>query len=141
MKTPDEIKSGLESCSSDECNGDHVDCPYITSDICISDMTNDALAYINQLEKRLASVGKTCPEWISVKDRLPTESDGTVLVCFPDVFPYNSKEHCVNAKHDQRVKTAKYSQFSNEWYIGDMAGISKVRPTHWMPLPEPPKED
>ena len=90
---------------------------------------------------KLIANGVTVQEWISVKDRLPTESDGTVLVCFPDVFPYNSKEHCVNAKHDQRVKTAKYSQFSNEWYIGDMAGISKVRPTHWMPLPEPPKED
>lgn len=24
------------------------------------------------------------PEWISVKDRLPIESDGTVLICFPN---------------------------------------------------------
>ena len=129
MKTPEAIKKGLECCmkaSEEAC--DH--CPYCKE--CINfnagNLYRDASAYINHLEARV-------PKWISVKERLPTESDGTVLVCFPDVFPYNSKEHCVNAKHDQRVKTAKYSQFSNVWYIGDMAGISKVRPTHWMPLP------
>lgn len=80
-------------------------------------------------------------EWISVKDRMPTESDGTVLVCFPDVQPYNLMEHYVNAKHDERVQTAHYSQYNDRWYIGDMAGVSDIRPTHWMPLPEAAKED
>jgi hypothetical protein len=80
-------------------------------------------------------------EWIRVEDSMPTESDGTVLVCFPDKSPYNCREHYVDAKHDMRVRTAHYSQFSDEWYIGDMAGVGGTRPTHWMPLPEPPKED
>ena len=77
--------------------------------------------------------------WISVKDKLPTESDGTVLVCMPDVWPYNDKELFVNAKHDRRVRVAHYSEFSNDWTY-EMGGKNKeFRPTHWMPMPEPPK--
>ena len=53
--------------------------------------------------------------WISVEDRLPEDGDGTVLVCFPDIEPYNLKEHFVNAKHDTRVKTAVYSEYSGTW--------------------------
>lgn len=41
-------------------------------------------------------------DWISVEDRLPTESDGTVLVCMPDIFPYNQKEPIIKAKNDRR---------------------------------------
>ena len=79
--------------------------------------------------------------WISVNDRLPEEGDGTVLVCFPDIEPYNLKEHFVNAKHDTRVKTAVYSEYSGTWIIGDMGGVSNIQPTHWHPLPEPPEEE
>ena len=80
-------------------------------------------------------------DWIKCSERLPEESDGTVLVCFPDEFPYSNKEPYVNAKHNQRVRTATYSQFNNTWYIGDFNAIGKVRPIAWMPLPEPPKEE
>ena len=56
MKTPEEIKKGLESCNSDECHGNHTDCPYVESDMCMSLITGDALAYIQQLEDELAAV-------------------------------------------------------------------------------------
>lgn len=79
--------------------------------------------------------------WISVKERLPEESDGTVLVCFPDVSPYNLKEPFTNAKHGRRIETAHYSQFSKTWYIGDMCGVGGEDPIYWKPLPEPPKEE
>lgn len=76
-------------------------------------------------------------QWIPCSERLPEESDGTVLVCFPNEFPYSNKEPYINAKHNQRVKTASYSQFNKTWYIGDFGGIGEVRPIAWMPLPKP----
>lgn len=54
MKTPDEIKKGLESCGADECHGQHTDCPYHNDALCIMHICGDALAYIQQLEKQIA---------------------------------------------------------------------------------------
>lgn len=52
MKTPEEIKKGLEVCRADECHGHHTDCPYEDDFFCIMHICGDALAYIDQLEKR-----------------------------------------------------------------------------------------
>lgn len=50
MKSPDEIKKGLELCNADECHGQHTDCPYHQDLMCIRNICADALAYIQQLE-------------------------------------------------------------------------------------------
>ena len=60
MKTPDEVKKGLEQCVKAEsgetgCGG----CPYVLSCVKEEDPDSiiaDALAYIEQLESRLAQV-------------------------------------------------------------------------------------
>ena len=57
MKTPEEIKKikeGLKSCSSDECHGEHGDCPYKNNVFCIMTMAGEAMAYIEQLEERIS---------------------------------------------------------------------------------------
>lgn len=57
MKTPEEIKKlkeGLKSCSSDECHGDYGDCPYKNNVFCMMTMAGEAMAYIEQLEKRIS---------------------------------------------------------------------------------------
>lgn len=143
-KTPEEIKKGLECFSNNWIGireGSCGDCKYLKTEGG-SDATKgckwgliiiDAIDCIRKLEAQ-------APKWISVEEGLPTESDGTVLVCFPDVQPYNLDEPFVNAKHDRRVRTATYSQYSKQWYIGDMCAVGKVSPTYWMPLPQPPKE-
>lgn len=63
-------------------------------------------------------------EWISVKDKLPF-GEGCVLVCL--------NEHGAKMRHG-RIDTDQIGIHSNwvRWrgYI-----------THWMPLPEPPKEE
>lgn len=55
MKTPDEIKKGLECCGGDCFNGNE-ECPYDKDDLrenisCIRWLAQDALAYIQQLER------------------------------------------------------------------------------------------
>ena len=51
MKTPDEIKKGLETCIG-KCTGNKPHCPYDTcGDGCMDSMNRDALAYIQQLER------------------------------------------------------------------------------------------
>ena len=57
MKTPEEIKKlklGLESCSADECHGDHGDCPYKNNVRCVMTIAGEASAYIEQLEETIA---------------------------------------------------------------------------------------
>lgn len=51
MKTPEEIKKGLEACRADECHGHHTGCPYDDDFFCIMHICGDALAYIEQVEK------------------------------------------------------------------------------------------
>ena len=53
MKTPGEIKKGLERCSSETmfCAPEDPRCSYDCDDVvCIYDLMRDALAYIQQLE-------------------------------------------------------------------------------------------
>jgi hypothetical protein len=61
------------------------------------------------------------PEWISVKDRLP-EANSHVLV-----YPARGKEYQV-----------WFFAANGAWY--DECGWCARGITHWMPLPEPPKE-
>ena len=63
-------------------------------------------------------------EWIPCSERLPCEKDGRVLV----------------TKRGE-VMTARYSEFSGTWYLGDMCAVGGENPIAWMPLPEPYRED
>lgn len=57
MKTPEEIKKlklGLESCSSDECHGDHGECPYKNNVRCVMTIAGEAIVYIEQLEETIS---------------------------------------------------------------------------------------
>ena len=48
MKSPDEIKKGLECCTSRDCGGNK--CPYFNEKSCNAAKSADALALIQQLE-------------------------------------------------------------------------------------------
>ena len=104
MKTPEEIKKGLECCIKFlACEY----CPYFES---CSEMEEDALAYIQQLEAKV-------PRWISVKESLPEKHRRVLGVCCMGVF--------------EMYYDGKY------WRIDEMP-FDTV--THWMPIPEPPVE-
>lgn len=70
-------------------------------------------------------------DWISVKDRLP-DNDDTVMI-FPTVNLGNV------------TYVGQYLPWSKQWIAtsyepnyGDNEEV--IQPTHWQPLPEPPKE-
>lgn len=87
-----------------------------------------------------AVVTQSASQWIPCSEKLPEEADGTVLVCMPNESPYNEREQFINAKHNQQVETAHYSQHSDTWYFA-MGAVSETRPIAWMPLPEPYREE
>ena len=126
MKMPDEIKNGLNHCSENGCK----QCPY-DYDCDMADgfsvlAYDDVSAYIQHLEnhieelnEKMAQFEANQPKWISVEERLP-EKNGKYIVC-----------------------TAKGSVYCTKFSI-DVCGIFHTdmytHITHWMPLPEPPKE-
>ena len=67
--------------------------------------------------------------WISVEERLP-ETGQDVLVKFPQNMAVASRdmgEWVVNS--------------GDGWCTGICLSADEKEPTHWMPLPEPPKEE
>ena len=88
MKTPDEIKKGLFCCWEDGC----ATCPY--DDDCtmgenFMDVAKDAIAYIQQLESRLAQVERERDS--AVGDLQEAARDGAV---------------CTACKHDEEFAEA-----------------------------------
>lgn len=125
MKTPNEIKKGLECCISDTY-GCYEKCPYFNSLSngvdCAVKMHADALAYINQLEARV-------PEWISVEDRKP---EGVVLVAnfAPGTDGYKKMDVAdVFDAGNSDITFYLLNGFDVEYNV-----------THWMPIPDAPPE-
>ena len=141
MKTPDEIKKGLECCLGD-CHNYHCEeCPYMNPDTedydgCSDNgkkLAADALALIQQLEEEKARLDctitllagtvkhlrETAPRWISVKDRLPADYQEALVIFNYELIAVRFFCH-------------------GKWYSNGYEEKDTV--THWMPLPEPPKE-
>lgn len=81
-------------------------------------------------------------EWISVKDRLPSE-DGEYLCC-TDFNGHKAMHIYSFAKNLRKVDKYDFKgqnrpgwyDYDSEWGYGEMHGV-----THWMSLPELPKEE
>ena len=77
MKTPEEIKKGLKICSKNaECN----QCPYVDS-ACVDTLLRNALAYIQQLESRLAQVERERDAALKEWKRTKMDSEGMCWTC------------------------------------------------------------
>lgn len=110
MKTPDEIKRGLECCAgAAPCK----DCPYFNNNnaACARNKNRDALEYIQQLEAQ-------SPRWISVEERLP-EKPCSVLVNLIGLV------NIAWYRDDETFETPSGVIFNREEVY------------HWMPLPAP----
>ena len=72
--------------------------------------------HLNMFVTNLLSHGVTVQEWISVDDRLPEPKENAI---------------CINRHGDMMIGT--YTE------CGWMFPCYFESPTHWMPLPQPPK--
>lgn len=154
MKTPDEIKKALVYCNTfNNCQN----CPYDKDGDgwgCVVERNADAIAYIQQLElmakpneqvrwERDVAIGQLrqlgvgfgekieaqIPKWISVEERLP-DNHGDFL----------TKIHC--AKGDW-LEVNTFDHTEKEWWhdAGNRTVDATEFVTHWMPIPEPQKEE
>lgn len=127
MKTPEEIKKGLECCRNvwaadhwKTCNGA---CPYLAEGVhCKKVLHRDAFALIQQLEVQV-------PCWIPVTERQPTHEEARrcsiVMERYRDVLV--------------RKEGACYDGYSWTWYNGDYRETLEV--THWLWMPELPEPE
>lgn len=138
MKTHEEIKQALKLCG----RGCYYGCPYNSFE-CVEEMSRDALTYIQQLENQLRETAKKIeslsgqlehledahPKWISVKEKLPNAS-GIFIAAI----------HC--SKGDW-IDIETFDHEEQEWWheFDTHKADATEFITHWMPLPEPPKEE
>ena len=148
MKTPEEIKKGLECCYGDAYKRLCEKCPNAVkvegySEIMCADfdsMGENALAYIKQLEAQV-------PKWISVEERLPDDLE-EVLILVKETEFYGQYKEFSKSYFCQYIGCVDDGEWFTVWchghrYIKDTAKepcADKLEVTHWMPLPEPPKE-
>lgn len=106
MKTPEEIKHGMECCKN---IGSCIigNCEYFSGyPICTRDLIRDALEYINELEGKV-------PRWISVDDRLP-DNEVDVLVCVTRKHysdPSKNIRFVVKAFHTDGKTNSEHSRY------------------------------
>lgn len=75
------------------------------------------------------------PQWISVKDRLPEDGVGWTMVYGCILSRWSVQPGFYDRQREEWI-----SRFINEYE--DEEGYARLESvTHWMPLPEPPKEE
>ena len=124
MKTPYEIKKGLEICSS---RGDCAKCPYPEGE-CFSDLVEkDAHGYILQLEnhigeltEKVALLEAAQPKWISVEERLPDAGEKVMIRGVKNGMQIGAFSGIIRPGKNRRWLWKKNT-------------ILEV--THWMPIP------
>lgn len=124
MKTPEEIKKGLEACRADECHGHHTGCPYDDDFFCIMHICGDALAYIEQLEKRtsLNSMRDAIYE-DAVKHGLWEKTDDPIGCSF---LVSEEATELVNAGNEVQLARWRFSEDETEaWedYVEELADV------------------
>ena len=126
---PEELVKALRCCNTEEfgCK----DCALhreFPSGICGcgGEPCDIAADQIERDQKEIAELREKLPKWISVKERLPIDRLKKYLVAFRDAG-------------GSIVDMARY--FPSDGWTCDNWDVPQNLITHWMPLPEPPKEN
>lgn len=123
---PEELVKALRYCSNDypcktcpvELQKDESNCICVLFKHCIDQIEHD--------QKEIETLRAKLPKWISVKERLPIDRLKKYLVAFRDAG-------------GSIVDMARY--FPSDGWTCDNWDVPQNLITHWMPLPEPPKEN
>ena len=111
MRDYEDLVKSLRYCAEYDCT---TVCPRAgTGNGCITRLKKDAADAIEELSK---------PKWISVEERLPEENAN--YLTYGVFLPLG-------------VKAMDLCRFNGKGWLT----TTTVKITHWMPLPEPPKED
>mgnify|MGYP000594002709 CR=1 FL=1 len=117
---PEELVKALRRCA----NGESEECPFTERGVCgCPEMSADQ---IERDQKEIEALRAKLPKWISVKERLPIDRLKKYLVAFQDAG-------------GSIVDMARY--FPSDGWTCDNWDVPQNLITHWMPLPEAPKED
>ena len=135
MKTPDEIKKWLECCTHVTCNG----CPYDEDGCATSQQIIDALEYIQQLEnhigeltEKVAQREEAQPKWINIRDELPAPETRVLASAIDN----DGESIVVITEYTHRLYGLGLTGWIEPWQYFSY----NYKITHWMPMPEAPKE-
>lgn len=80
-------------------------------------------------------------EWISVKDQEPPK-DGSPFLCFDDEKEYEGKIYVIVFVKARKYPPGEFEKLSYDEHYREASGEGYFiwHPTHWMPLPNPPKD-
>lgn len=122
---PEELVKALRHCSNDyPCKTCPVELQKDES-TCIGVLFKHCIDQIERDQKELAALREKLPKWISVKERLPIDHHKKYLVAFRDAG-------------GSIVDMARY--IPSDGWTCDNWDVPQKLITHWMPLPEAPKE-
>ena len=127
----EDLKVALDFCASDDDSKCDY-CYYGERSWCQRDLARDALEQIENLEaiikdkeKSLCELEQKVPKWVSIKDALPEHVQGNYLILLGgEIYA---------AKWEYDEWNEKYAFRINCQIVPNV--------THWMKVPEPPKEE
>ena len=100
----------------------------------------DAIEVIEQLEGQIADTGKMGSRWISVRERLPEPDQEVLLIA----HGWKGQLLYIGRLHHEEAETSwltGITTMESEWSINGWSYLKTPLVTHWMPLPELPKEE
>lgn len=125
-RTTEEIITGLK-CEVPCSKCAYRDHNFMKDDSCSYFVEQDIIALIQHLESERDAALAKVPKWISVKERLP-DYVAEVLV--------QVSVHVNGRTQWKKTQIAMFIPPTKSWeYVADGHEV-----THWMPLPNPPKE-
>ena len=129
----------IEIVTSVDAYGDYDQGQHVFDENCILVYDNgpDEHVVLKDIKEMKRRASTKYPNWISVADRLP-ERDGSFLVCCKSIFDTAFNVSC--ARFYVTPQYGQQWQPDDDYISGRDYTLDKIAVSHWMPLPEGPKE-